>query len=383
MNERIIWPRGPELVLGAGVLAQLGERVRGLGARHALIVTDPGIVAAGHVAAAERALEAAGVTSVRFEDVPENPDSDVVARAAAVVDRTPVEVFIGLGGGSAMDVAKGGAFVVAGGGRMEDYRGRGRARGRFLPIVVCPTTAGTGSETQSFALIEEAATGVKMACGDPRAMPRLALLDPVLMTSQPRSVTARAGIDAIGHAVEAAVTRVRNPISLALATEAFALGHEALPRCLDAAHDVEARASMQLAAALAGAAIECSMLGAAHALANPLTARHGIAHGQAVGVMLPHVIRFNAQDAEAEGIYARLVRAAGLQSDPDRPGEVLAAAVEGLLDHAGLERRLTALAISGDELEVLAKEAAEEWTAGFNPRRVDAEHLRALYEAAS
>src|SRR5262249_30994646 len=163
------------------------------------------------------------------------------------------------------------------------YWGTGKATREMLPMIAVPTTAGTGSETQSFALISDAETHVKMACGDKKASFRVALLDPTLTVSQPQRVTALTGIDALAHALETYVTRVRNPVSLAFSREAWLLLGENLGRVLADPANIEARSGMQLGACFAGLAIENSMLGATHALANPLTTHYQIPHGQAIG----------------------------------------------------------------------------------------------------
>src|SRR5437764_14536495 len=209
-----------------------------------------------------------------------------------------------------MDCAKGINFLFTNGGRMQDYWGVGKATRPMLPMIAVPTTAGTGSETQSFALISDAQSHVKMACGDKKASFRIALLDPMLTVTQPRGVTALTGIDAIAHALETYVTRSRNPASLAFSREAWSLLGENLAHVLDDPNDLDARGGMQLGACFAGLAIENSMLGAAHALANPLTAHYGITHGVAIGLVLPHVVRFNA--AAVGPLYADLAHESGL-----------------------------------------------------------------------
>ena len=166
----------------------------------------------------------------------------------------------------------------------------------MLPMIAVPTTAGTGSETQSFALISDAKTHVKMACGDKKASFRVALLDPELTLTQPPRVTALTGIDAVAHALESYVARTRNSASMAFSREAWLLLGGNFCACDCRTDKLNARSGMQLGASFAGLAIENSMLGAAHALANPLTAKFSIAHGQAVGMMLPHVIRFNGEE---------------------------------------------------------------------------------------
>ena len=216
----------------------------------------------------------------------------------AVAKEFQPDLIVGLGGGSSMDCAKGINFLYSCGGRMQDYWGVGKATGPLLPMIAVPTTAGTGSETQSFALISDAETHVKMACGDKRAAFRVALLDPELTLTQPPRVTALAGFDALSHAVETYVTKKRNDVSCDFSRRRGTSWHPITCACSTEPDDLEARGQMQLGACLAGSAIENSMLGAAHALANPLTATYGIAHGEAVALMLPHVVRFNGRECD-------------------------------------------------------------------------------------
>jgi alcohol dehydrogenase len=224
-----------------------------------------------------------------------------------------------------------------------------------------------------------------MACGDPKAAARLALLDPTLTISQPARVTACTGIDAIAHAVETAVTKKRTALSRLYSHEAFKLLVSALPRVLQDPNDLSARSRMLLGAAWAGTAIENSMLGAAHSAANPLTARYGIVHGEAVGLMLPWIVRFNAEDPTARQAYAELASAAGLARPEDSPDTVVGALVERLewlLSLAGMPRWLSERGAERAALPHLAREAAAQWTASFNPRPITAPDFARLYDAA-
>jgi alcohol dehydrogenase len=380
-------PRPPRLVFGCGAIERLGELARELGGTRVLLVTDPGLVAAGHVARAEAILARAGCEVARFADARENPTpSDIErCRVAAAAHRT--ELFVGFGGGTALDTAKGANFVLTNGGSMQDYWGVGKARLPLLPLIAVPTTAGTGSETQSFALISQEGSHRKMACGDPKAMPAVALLDPELTRSMPPRVTALTALDTLAHAVETRVTRVGNALSALLARDAFRLAFPALPKVLRDPEDLAARGDLLLASAFAGSAIEASMLGGAHALANPLTARFDVVHGQAVGTMLPHVVRWNAEHAPSAAAYRELASCAGLASSSsvsDREAAYfLAQRLDELLPLADLPRTLQELGVRNEHLDQLAADAAAQWTAGFNPRPLGVPELRALYVAAS
>ena len=373
------------LVYGVGSVDRLGELARGLGGTRILVVTDPGIVAAGHVDRACRALDAAGVEVSVFDAVHENPTTRDVDECLAAAQAARVDLLIGLGGGSSLDTAKGCNFLLTNGGRLQDYWGVGKATQPMLPLIAVPTTAGTGSECQSYALIADAETHQKMACGDPKAAPRIAILDPALTVSQPRSVTACTGIDAVAHAVETAVTRKRNELSMLYSREAFRLTVNCFQHVLERPDDLDARAHMLLGAAYAGTAIENSMLGAAHSAANPLTARYGIIHGQAVGMMLPHIVRFNAAEPSASATYREWALHAGLVSSgaPAQAAvEALASRLIALLHTADLPLSLAECGVTAEAIPALAEEAAAQWTARYNPRETSASDFANLYQSA-
>lgn len=363
------------VVFGENALERVGKLARDLDAKHVLFVTDKGIVAAGHSARAIGFLEAVGLQVTIYDEVRENPTTLDVERCAGVAREAGIDLIIGLGGGSSMDTAKGCNFILSNGGEMKDYWGVGKATQPMLPLIAIPTTAGTGSECQSFALISDEQTHQKMACGDPKAAAKVAILDPLLTLSQPSRVSACTGIDALAHAVETAVTKKRTPLSAMYSHEAFRLCLCGIERVLRDPQDIEARGMMQLGAAYAGTAIENSMLGAAHAAANPLTARYNIVHGQAVGLMLPAIVAFNAKDPLAHQRYHELAAEADLG-----PIEELIGELETVLDIARMRDGLAKFGIKSSDFPAMAKEAAQQWTAGFNPREITAEDFEQLYE---
>ena len=369
------------VVFGAGSVDRLGELACELGGSRILLVTDKGLAEAGHEQHGIRALESTGLAVTVFDDVHPNPTTDDVDRCLHVAGSAQIDLIVGLGGGSSMDCAKGCNFLLTNGGRMEDYRGIGKAARPLLSMIAVPTTAGTGSEAQSFALIANAETHMKMACGDVKAACAIAILDPELTSTMPGSVASATAIDALSHAVETFVTKPRNPISQLFGRKAWQLLSCAFPRIFEEAEDVDARGGMLLAAHFAGVAVENSMLGATHALANPLTAHFGTTHGFAIGVMLPHVIRFNSPAVGP--LYSDLARAAGIcdAHDPNAP-ERLARHVQDLVELAGAPTRLADLGVDPDLLPTLANEASGQWTAGFNPRPVTVEQFEELYQCA-
>jgi alcohol dehydrogenase len=367
------------VVFGEGTFGRLGDLARELSFTRTLIVADSGIVATGLVARGGAILAAAGIAPFFFHDFDANPDTRMVEAGRASAASHGIDSIVAIGGGSSLDCAKGINFVLTNGGTMRDYWGFGKASGPMLPSIGIPTTAGTGSEAQSYALISDADTHAKMACGDSKAAFRLTILDPELTVSQPRRVTAVAGYDAISHAVESYVTARNTAISDLFASDAWRLLEAHYERVLREPGDVIARGAMLLGAHEAGIAIDHAMLGAAHACANPLTAHHGTTHGVAIAVMLPHVVRWNA--GHVGGRYAELLRLAGHDA-VGAPAESLAARLEELARAGGLATTLRDLGVPRDDLAMLAAEAARQWTGTFNPRPFDARGALALYERA-
>lgn len=343
------------IIHGAGSLNELSSLVQG----KALIVSDSGIVEAGHVDRAAALLNEVVV----FDGVHENPTESDVAACAEYARSVDPDVIIGLGGGSSMDTAKGTLFLLSGGGRMSDYQGHGKAKGEMLPFIAIPTTAGTGSECQSYAVLSRDGSHEKMACGDPRALAQAAILDPDLTASMPLKVARLTALDALSHALESLVCNKSTEESRGISRDAFKTIEPVIEPILKGSASVAERGEMLLGAALAGKAIEASMLGAAHATANPLTAKYDVVHGRAVLTMLPTVMRWNS-------------KVVGDVYDSLRPD--LIEWVEGLREIA----ELAPVFAPAEDLSELAQSAAQQWTGQFNPRPLEAADFRAIYSEA-
>lgn len=367
------------VIFGAGSIGRLGELASELNFHKTLLVADHGMLQSGHVEDALAPLRKAGIRTSCFHDFEVNPDTRMVEAGKEYAASFAVDSIIGLGGGSSLDCAKGINFLLTNGGEMRDYLGYGKASHPLVPMIAVPTTAGTGSEAQSYALISDAQTHQKMACGDPTAAFQIALLDPLLTLSQPHIVTATSGFDAIAHAVETYVTTRRNGLSEFYSREAWRLLDENYERVLESPNDKKARGAMQLGAYFAGVAIEHSMLGATHACANPLTAHYGTVHGEALAVMLPWVVRWNASVASER--YAELLHLSKIAVGTE-PAEKLARRLEELGSKAGLRKTLSTVGVPAGDLPMLAAEAATQWTGTFNPRPFDADGAMEVYRSA-
>ncbi len=359
------------VLFGDNSIEKLAKATITLGGSRVLIITDTGIKEAGILKRAYSALNNENIHCSVFTDVDPNPTTKHVYKAVQFAQKNnPIDLIIGLGGGSAMDCAKGTNFILTNGGEMEDYWGTNKATRPMLPSIGIPTTIGTGSEAQSYALIAQDDTHIKMACGDKKAKFDTVILDPTVTDTLPKLVAAITGIDAIAHAVESFVSTRRNPLSQMFSIQAWKMLESNFQIAIDEEH-LDARGKMLFGAYLAGLAIENSMLGAAHACANPLTARYGITHGIAVSLMLPHVIRYNEQIVG--GFYQELYSKGNLA---DR--------IESLIECSDLPNTLQECSVQypirSTDLANLAKEASVQWTAQFNPRPVGIDDFERLYE---
>ncbi len=405
------------LVFGEGSFRELGALAHELSFRRTLIVADRGILACGYAGEASKLLTESGITIFTFNDFDSNPNTVMIEAGREFAAPLDIDSIIGLGGGSSMDTAKAINFLLTNGGVMQDYWGYGKTRAPMLPMIGIPTTSGTGSEAQSYALISDAGTHVKMACGDPGAAFKIAILDPRLTVTQPAIVTATAGFDAISHAIETYVTKTRTTTSEKLSLEAWRLLEPNYERVISNPADLEARGAMQLGAYWAGLAIENSMLGAAHACANPLTANYNTDHGVAIGLMLPHVVRWNGHVVADR--YRELLElvsgdefvvrhSGGTSYDPEnrlgkyelppegrttnarttnddsesQSGEALARKLERFIRVGGLPRDLKSVGVPEGDLPRLAAEAASQWTGQHNPREFGEAEALELYKRA-
>ncbi|MDC1334339.1 iron-containing alcohol dehydrogenase [Planktomarina temperata] len=373
----------PSLRMGAGLAGELGQITRPICGDRVLLVTDPGMMATGLVQQATDCLRAAGVEVTLFDQVQADPPEEIVLQAAQqALGKTGV---IGFGGGSSLDVAKLAALLAASNQPLAEAYGIGNAQGPRLPLVLVPTTAGTGSEVTPISIVTTGASE-KMGVVSPLLLPDMALLDPELTLGLPAHVTAATGIDAMVHAIEAyaSVNANNNPISRALAVEALGLMGRMLLRAVQKPDDLEARTGMLLGSMLAGQAFANSPVAAVHALAYPIGGHYKVPHGLSNALVLPHVLRFNAQVAPEA--YAALLP----HVFPDLPAMSVAEAAlqfaESMADLSracGLEQGLRDMGIAREALPILARDAMNQTRLLVNnPRPVDDAAALKIYEAA-
>lgn len=370
---------------GAGAMARLAEIAGGLLEERCLIVTDAGLVATGIVDKAIGALQQAGVCVDLFTEVEADPSEATILSAVDRAKDLGVQSVIGLGGGSSLDVAKLVALLAASDEQLGDIYGIGQATGPRLPLVLVPTTAGTGSEVTPISIVTTASQE-KMGVVSPVLLPDIALLDPELTLGLPAPITAATGIDAMVHAIEAyaSASPNNNPVSRALALEALHLLGGALLRAVNDGSDLAARSNLLLGSMLAGQAFANSPVAAVHALAYPIGGHFKVPHGLSNALVLPHVLRFNAvtaADAYAEPAIAAFPELA----DVPVAERALAFcdALTQLSKECGLPQRLRDVGIERDRLELMTCDATKQTRLLVNnPREMGAADIRAIYEAA-
>ncbi|MBI3976992.1 MAG: iron-containing alcohol dehydrogenase [Chloroflexi bacterium] len=376
--------RIPTLVTyGFGVADQVGDEVRRLGAARVLVVTDRGVVGAGLLAGVERSLGAAGVVYAVLDDVEADPSIETANRTLAALRDCGAEAVVAVGGGSSMDAAKAAALLATNGGAIADYAGIDRAPRPALPLVCVPTTAGTGSEVTSFAVITDRRRHFKMPIGGVNVAARAALVDPLLTVSLPPQITAATGMDALTHAVECYVNKASYPISEALAAKAIELIAPNLRTAVHQGSNLDARDAMMMGAMTAGMAFVNTRLGNVHGMAHAVGGHFGVPHGVANAILLPHVMAFNADIVPAK--FAQIARLMGEPVEDCSDAEAAAmavAAVRRLNAAVGIPPTLSAVAVRAASIPVMAADAMLSGNIAVNPRPTTVEDITAIFEQA-
>ena len=375
----------PSIRFGAGLIDTLGSIARERMSGNVLLVTDPGMVATGIVGRAVAAMEAAGIEVSQFTKVEADPPEAIVLEAAQAARDCKASGVVSVGGGSSLDVAKLTALLAGGGESLKDVYGVGNAKGPRLPLILVPTTAGTGSEVTPISIVTTG-TNEKMGVVSPVILPDIALLDPELTLGLPPHVTAATGIDAMVHAIEAyaSASPNNNPISRKLATEALSLMGRSIETAVHEGSNLEARSDMLLGSMMAGQAFANSPVAAVHALAYPIGGHFHVPHGLSNALVLPHVLRFNTKVAHQP--YAELAPHAfpGLAKyEGQERAEAFCQALADLSERCGLPQRLRDVGIGEDVLPTLARDVMNQTRLLVNnPREVTEKDALAIYRAA-
>lgn len=378
----VTWP--PSVTFGAGAVAGLGDRARAMGATRALIVTDAGLVAIGLADKVAGHLRASGVEADVFGKVKPNPTMDEVSEGVARIRSEKHDFIVALGGGSSIDAAKVISMQLLSGRSIEEIEARGvdDAPGVPLGFIVVPTTAGTGSEATTGALVKDA-SGKKYLVRSVRCRPAQSILDPELTRSVPARMTASTGMDAFIHAVGAYTNTQVNPIGDVCAQEAIRLVSANLLKAIENGNDLSARSAMMLASHLAGIAISQKGNDAIHGLSTAVESMVDCTHGESLSALMPHILRFNHQAAAPR--YARIARLMGRGVDGMTDLEAAAVGIEAMIalrDAAGTCRALREIGVKPEMAERLTELASKGRSTLINCRKPERGEIAALYQAA-
>lgn len=377
------------IITGVGCFDQLGERTRCYGERALLVCGGGAMRRSGTLDRAQALLGSAallgstGIEAVIYDRVSGEPTLDIVEEGIALARAKGSQVIIGLGGGSAMDVAKAIAGLLPLSGKVRDYHQGREIESPGLPFIAIPTTAGTGAEVTKNAVLTDPARGIKASIRDDTWFARVALVDPELTLPLPPSVTASTGGDALCQAIEAYVSIGAMPVTDALAMEAIRLLGRSLVRAFQDGQDIGARSDTLYGSLLAGMALANARLGGVHGMAHPLGYRYHIPHGTICGLLLPYVMQYNLAYASAK--YAHVAALLGVDTRDMTEEEAARKsldAVEGILDTLAIPRRLAPFGVVEGDFEAIIAESLPSGSLKHNPRPLGAEDVRRLLAEA-
>lgn len=373
----------PEFIFGVGARHKVGLYARNLNAKRVLVVTDPGVIAAGWLAELTTDLDEAGISHVLFSQVTPNPRDHEVMAGAEYYRAAGCDVIVALGGGSVIDCAKGISVVIANGGDILDYEGVDAIPMPGPPLICIPTTAGTAADISQFAIINAVSRRTKVAIISKIVVPDVALVDPETTVTMSPSLTAFSGLDALTHAIEAYVSSASSPLSDVHALAAVRGVRTSLQQAVMQPDDLQAREQMMLASLQAGMAFSNASLGATHAMAHSLGGYLDLAHGECNALLLPAVVDFNFHASEDR--FLQIGEAMGLEMKQGTPQEKLRRIMDDIHDlraAVGVEGGLAERGVSRAVVADLADHALNDSCIYTNPRRVTASDLRVIYAEA-
>lgn len=379
MNFEFFMPT--RLVFGPGKVKEVGTYVKFIGKKALIVTGRSSAKKTGHLDMVTKSLEQEGIEWLAFDEVEPNPFTTTVERGANLARENHVDVVIGLGGGSAMDTAKGIAFMALNEGHVADYIA-GKQGGDVLPIVLITTTAGTGSEANNYAVFTNPETKVKKSLKSPKTYARVSIIDPELMLTVPKKVTASTGIDVFFHAMEAYVGRRSQPFTDALALEAIRLVAESLKGAYEHGEDIQYRERMAWANTLAGVAINLSGTCGIHGMGHPLSGIYDVPHGESLAAVSLAFMRFNI--FEAPGKFAKVAEALGVDVRGLTLSEAAEKSIEALrdlMDRVGLPKKISAFGITEKDIDTLAEHAYTKMTHNLeaSPRVPTLDDVKRMY----
>ncbi|MHA4848901.1 iron-containing alcohol dehydrogenase [Rhodococcus sp. MSC1_016] len=382
-TDRLVKFHAPEIVFGIGSMVEAAHAVLRLGGSRPMLVTDPGLIDAGWAAELQDQLREQGLTPVVWSALTPNPKDHEVAAGHEAYQEGGCDVLIALGGGSVIDATKGIAVLAANGGNILDYEGVDQATSPIPPLVMVPSTSGTGADVSQFCIVTDTARGTKITIIGRALVPDVTVIDPRLLTTMPEWLNAATGLDALTHGIEAFVSLAHNPLTDHHALRAIGLVTDTLVHTIEDPLEMEPRAVMAQASLEAGLAFTNAILGAAHAMSHQVGGLLDLPHGVINGVLLPHVIRFNAASDAAP--FVAIAAALGLEEHRGTPEEAALAVadrVERLAREVGVPRGLGQLGVRETDLPRLAEFALRDACMSTNPRTATHQQMVALFRTA-
>lgn len=373
----------PEVLFGVGAIEQLGEALRSVGGDRPFVVSDPGIMEAGWTERVEALIRDTGLEPNLWSGLTPNPKDYEVASGLEALRGADCDVVVAVGGGSCIDAAKAVALLATNRGSILDYVGIDRVQAPPLPTVMIPTTGGTGADVSQFCVVTDTARRSKATIAGRALVPEVSLVDPVLLTTMPEHLAANTGLDALSHAVEAYVSRAANFLSDAHAIAALRSLAESLLASLEEPESLAVRERVAGASLHAGLAFSTALLGATHAISHQVGGALDLPHGLCNAILLPHVIRFNAETKPERYVHIAEALGIGSQSgDAHETAECLAEWVRLLGDKLGIPKGLSAIGVQEEDIDRFAPNALLDAYITTNPRQVEEDDVRSICLAA-
>lgn len=373
----------PEIIFGQGALSQIGESAKRLGANKVFLVSDAGVVRAGWIEKATQFLEQEGLAFHVWTRVSPNPKDYEVEAGTREYEKSGCDAVLAIGGGSTIDAGKAVAILASNGGRIADYEGIDRIQKPLPPMVVVPSTAGSGSEVSQFSIIVDSRRKIKMTIISKSLVPDIAITDPVLLATVDRRLTANTGMDALTHAIEAYVSVAATPITDVHALNAIRLIAENLPASVASQTNAAAKEAMAMASLEAGLAFSNAILGAVHAMTHQLGGLLDMPHGEANAILLPYVMEFNMVSSQAR--YAEIALALGEPVSTLSRRQAAMRAIQAVRDMAadiGIPRRLSEVGLEDAYIPRLSENAVRDACLITNPRDIELNDIEAIFRAA-
>ena len=373
----------PEVIFGVGTLVEVGGAVRRVGGRRPMLVSDPGVLAAGWVERATPHLDDVRVEWHLWHDLTPNPKDFEVQAAFETYLESGCDALLAIGGGSCIDLAKAVAILSGNGGHILDYEGIDRANNPIPPMVMVPTTAGSGSDVSQFCVVTDTKRRIKATIGGRAIVPEISLTDPELLTTMSGELTAHTGLDALSHAIESCVSEACDFLSKGHAVAAIQGIVEHLPVAAEDPFDLTAREGMARASLQAGLAFTNALLGATHAIAHQIGGALDLPHGLLNAIVMPHVMRFNAETHADR--YVDVANALGVATDgldASTAAERATEQVEDLSRALGIPTGLREIGVDAADFDTFAVNALRDAYIATNPRPVTEDDVRRILVAA-